>query len=405
MPDVRPLYGLRYQPAAVGDLGSVVAPPFDVISPEKQAQLHAASPYNVIRLEYGLDEPGLADRYQRAAATLRGWQRDGILQTETKASYYLYEQEFEHEGTTYRRRSIMGKVRLEPLETGAIRPHEHTMSGPKEDRLRLLKACRTQVSPILSLYRSDGGTAIDLCLQAVDGRSPYMATDATGQMHRLWVIDQTAIVEQLKWALSAYALYIADGHHRYETALAYQAERRSVATVWTGEEPENFVLMALTAADDPGLLILPIHRLVQPVSVPEDLRQALWSAFEVAEVESGAPHEGPALTELLERLHEENRDAAVLGALGVEAKHPLLLILRDRASVAQRMPGEHSDAWRRLDVNVLQYGILEPLLGIDLETVRAGSNVAFTESAAEAVEAVEAGRVPLAFLVNPTRPE
>lgn len=400
MADLRPLRGLRYGPAA-GELGDVVAPPYDVISPAAQRALHERSPYNVVRLEYGLDEAGNGSRYERAAADLTNWKQLGVLKTETTPSFYLYEQEFEHHGRRYRRRSIIGRVRLEPWDAGIILPHEHTMSGPKEDRLRLLRATRTDVSPVFSLYRSDGGAAIAVCERAVGEQTPAEAIDSSGQRHRIWAIQDTGATEALHQHFADRRLYIADGHHRYETALAYCDERRRSASSWNGDEPENFILMALTAADDPGLLILPIHRLARPASLPRDWWRALSATFRVSEAELQGQ---AALSRAMDQLqaHGGQIPAFVLLQAGEPA---LLLQARDWRQLESLMPAGHAEAWRRLDVNVLQYGILEPLLGIDIEQVRTGGKVEFTESAEEAWQAVASGRAVLAFLLNPTRAE
>jgi uncharacterized protein (DUF1015 family) len=219
-----------------------------------------------------------------------------------------------------------------------------------------------------------------------------------GNRHRLWPIVDSALTQRISARFAGRRLYVADGHHRYETALAYRDSRKAASRVWTGEEPENFVLMALTAANDPGLLILPIHRLVRPRGPLNAFRDALDGAFDVAQVGDPAPGA------VLERLVKERGHRTAFGCLGFESA-PLLITVSDRAEAEASMPTGHSSAWRALAVNVLQYGIFEPLLGIDLEAVRAGDSVEFTESAEEAHEAVQSGRFPLAFLLNGTRAE
>src|SRR5712692_3028668 len=356
--DLRPLRGLRYQAAITGDLGSVLAPPYDVISEDAQRALYERGPYNVVRLEYGAETvDGDANRYQTAAATLAGWRREGALAPDNNPCFYLYEQHFQHDGQEYRRRSIVGRVRLEPWDAGVVLPHEHTMAAPKQDRLRLLRACRTDVSPVFALYRPDGGESNSLCERAIGDRPAVDAVDSAGQRHRLWPIGDPAATGELTRQFASRTLYVADGHHRYETALSYRDERRAASRDWDGEEPENFVLMALTSSDDPGLLILPIHRLVRPLLSPENLNQALSAAFDIAE----QPEE--TLAGLVKRLASEGsrRPAFCRLASGVK---PTLMGLRDRDSVAGHMPPGHAEAWQQLSVNVLQYGVLEPLLGI-----------------------------------------
>jgi uncharacterized protein (DUF1015 family) len=396
MADVLPLRGLRYQSSAVGDFGTVLAPPYDVISADTQQALYSKGPYNVVRLEFGLESG--EGRYDAAAQTLERWKNEGVLARDDTPAFYLYEQVFEYAGSEYHRQSIIARVRLEPWDAGVILPHEHTLAGPKEDRFRLLQACRTNVSPVFALYRPNGDDLAAHCAEVAFAPPVIDAVDIAGHRHRLWPLGGKELIARIGSHFDGRRLYIADGHHRYETALAYRDACKAASTVWTGEEPENFVLMALTAANDPGLLILPIHRLVRPRKPSDDLLERLAECFEITEIEVPAPKA------ILEELTKRRGLGAAFASLTAKSP-PLLLQLRDFDAAAAGMPEGHSRAWRQLDVNVLQFAILEPLLGIDLEAVRAGSSVEFTESAAEALEAVESGRFPLAFLLNGTTAE
>jgi uncharacterized protein (DUF1015 family) len=400
MADLRPFRALRYRVGPGDTVGRVLAPPYDVISPQQQAALYDLSPYNVVRLEHPR-ETGEA-RYRAAAETLAQWRREGVLMPDERPALYVYEQEFAHGGQTYRRRAVFGRVRLEPFETGLIRPHEYTMAKPKEDRLALLRATRANISPIFGLVDDRGG-GFARALADVPGRPALDAVDFAEQRHRLSVVDDPAAIARLAAAVADTVIYIADGHHRYETALAYREERRqATGPAWSADDPANFVLMALTATTDPGLLILPIHRLVRPRTRPADLVAALGDAFAVEEM--GALDSGAACAALIRAMEARRADTA-FGAAGLAPGRLHLLTLRDRATVEAHMPVGHAPAWRALDVNVLQYGVLEPLLGINAATLTAGEHVEFTEDAGEALAAVRSGRVPLAFLVNATRVE
>jgi uncharacterized protein (DUF1015 family) len=398
--ELRPLHGLRYQPSLVGDIGTVIAPPYDVISDEAQRALYARSPYNVVRLEYGIDSGAETDRYEAAAAALADWQQRGIMQLEQAPSLYVYEQSFAHAGRSYARRAIVGRIRLEPWERGVVLPHEHTLSAPKADRLQLLRAGRTNVSPVFALYRSAGEDPLSLCGSVLEAPPALDAVDGTGQSHRLWAIEDAGTIAKLQRYFTSRTLYIADGHHRYETALTYREERRASRTTWTDEEPENFVLMALTAADDPGLLILPIHRLVRPVAETLHLRAALEERFRLTEIGEGAGR----LESFIRATSGQDFDGAAVVMLG-PAGAATLLQPESTSLIEATMPAGESAAWRRLAVNILQYGVLEPLLGIDLDTLRKGENVLFTESADEAIAAVSRGEFPLAFLLHGVRPD
>ncbi len=400
MGEFKPFRGLRYDPAQAGPLDRLIAPPYDVISPAQQQALYDLSPFNIVRVEYGRESG--ADRYTAAARLLQEWRGGGVLRRDSAPAYYLYEQTFSHGGNTFRRRSLFGRCRLEPFERGIVRPHEYTMSGPKEDRLSLLAATHTNVSPIFSLYEPDANDPI-AALELDEGAGGLArAVDLAGEQHTLAPITDPATLAAVEAFLEPRTLYIADGHHRYETALRYRDGRHAAASSWTGDEPENFLLMAVTSAANPGLLILPIHRIVRPRSVPPDLGQRLAASFTIEEL-PGAATNRATLDAAMARLAAATTNAFV--ACGLLPGRLALLTLRDRAVVEARMPAERSAAWKALDVNVLLYGVLEPALGIGLAEITAGGMVEFTEDAEEAVTSVETGRAPLAFLVNATRPE
>lgn len=391
MADLLPFRGVRYRGDDRGDISTVIAPPYDVISAAQQDALYARSPYNVIRLEYSR-EP-VPQRYTRAARELAEWRAvDGPLLTESSPALYRYTQRFQHDGRIYERMALIGRVKLEPIERGVIRPHEYTMAKPKEDRLALLQATRTNISPVYSLV-DDAGGRFSSTLRAAPVMERTSGSDLAGQSHLLEVITDSQSLDQLTQCLRDKPLYIADGHHRYETALAYQAEH-------TDDPAAANVLMAISAAADPGLLILPIHRLVRPRVLNPDLETRLVDVFELED--AGSLDDDAAVRDLTESLHA-SADALTLGALGVRAGRLLRLRLTNRAAVESKMPVERAAAWKHLAVNVLQFGVLEPMLGIDAAALESGENVEFSEDALETAEAVRQGEVPIAFLVPATR--
>ena len=393
MAEIVPFRGLRYRDDVPGGLGGVIAPPYDVISPQQQEALYERSPFNVIRLEYGR-EPAPA-RYHTAARELAAWRADGAaLRAEPRPALYRYTQRFEHDGRRYERTALIGRVRLEPIEAGVIRPHEYTMAKPKEDRLALLRATRTNVSPVFSLINDPQRRFSALVRDApvVDWAE---GVDLVGQSHVIEAIADPDALASLVESVRDRPLYIADGHHRYETALAYRAERPD-------DPAAAFVLMAISAAGDPGLLILPIHRLVRPRTPCPDLEARLGAIFDLDD--AGPLEDEEALRRLAGELHA-SADRLDLAALGVRPGRVLRLRLRDRPAVEARMPAERTPAWRQLAVNLLQFGVLEPLLGIDADALVSGEYVEFSEDAREAAQAVRSGHVPLAFLVPATRPD
>src|SRR5436309_3125751 len=244
MADVRPFRALRYAPGL--DLSAAICPPFDIISPDQQRALHERSPYNAVHVELAYDSNG--SRYERASESLLRWRQDGTLVRDETPAFYLYDQQFERDGVPYRRRLVFARLRLETWDKGIVLPHEQTFGAPKEDRLRLLRAIRTNTSPVFLIYR-DRDRQMETLLQRRASTAPVADfTGDDGQTHTLRRIDDVEAVETLRNAFEHETLYIADGHHRYETALAYRDERRRAASDWTGDQPETFALVALTSA-------------------------------------------------------------------------------------------------------------------------------------------------------------
>ncbi|MFL5624476.1 MAG: DUF1015 family protein, partial [Ktedonobacteraceae bacterium] len=277
MADVQPLRGIRYVREAVGDVAQVVTPPYDVISEDAQARYYAQNPYNIIRLELGQEQPTdntLDNRYTRAAATFAEWRYQGVLRQDARHCFYLYQQIFRNQGQTYTRTSLLARVRLEPWSAQVVLPHEHTLSKPKDDRLKLLRACAANFSPIMSMYDDPQGRICRL-LAGYAPRAEVQITDEVGEEHRLHPITDVEQLALIRDFFSERRLYIADGHHRYETALNYREQISEQRRVLHMDDAANFVLMALTDLDDPGLVVLPTHRLL--FGLPADTLRTLSS--------------------------------------------------------------------------------------------------------------------------------
>jgi len=394
MADVRPFRALRYDTSRI-DPGVTIAPPYDVITPGQQAALYGRDPHNIVRVEYGEQRPGdspTSNRYTRAAQDLVAWQREGVLCRDGAPAMYHYRLTFEWAGTRHERTHYFAAVRLEEWEKGIVKPHEHTLSGPKVDRLELLRATRTQVSPVYCLSREQ----ISSPSPCQVGGVPLYNLLADGQQHVVSAIVDETVITSLQARFAASDFYIADGHHRYETALSYRDECRGRARHWTGEEPENFVLMAITNASDAGLLVLPTHRILhRPLG--EGALDRLARTFDIEELSLHA--EASDYSTLLAAAAPE--DAMFVG-LGLVPGRAHSLRLRDRRSAEELMPPRESNAWKRLDVNVLQYGILSTAFGIDDAALAAGGAVSYTQDAMEARNAVESGGATCAFLLNAT---
>lgn len=398
MADVRPLYGFRYAPEAVGDLAEVVTPPFDVISEEAQERYYERNPHNVIRLELGKFTPEdntLNNRYTRAARTLAEWRLDNVLRQDTIPAYYAYQQIFRHDGQSYTRTSLIARVRLEPWEKHVVLRHEFTRKKDKDDRLQLLRACSVNLSPIMSMY-SDPQGRIRRMLGEYLAQPVVHITDEAGEEHRLQPVTDPETVERIQDFFVERQLYIADGHHRYETALNYRNEILEMRRKLAEDDAANFVMMSLIDLDDPGLLVLPTHRLFSDLS-PEVL----------ANLNSANLARYLTVREL-ERVDESTlQELAHAGEVApsfllITPRQSWLLSLNEQGRA--RMPGAgHSAAWRDLDVSIAHTLILEDLLGLQPEDLTAGKYVRYTHETREALNAVAQGQAQAALLLNATR--
>jgi uncharacterized protein (DUF1015 family) len=393
--EIRPFRGLRYDPSAVRP-DDVIAPPYDVVGADDVAALLAQSPYNIAHVE---SCESTDEGYLHAAELLRQWESSGALRRDEEPSYYAYEQRFRVQGTTQTRRVFFARMRIHPHEEGIVRPHEATLSGPKEDRLRLLRATKTNVSPIFGMFADAEGKARAV-LEAVAADPPtFEARDGRGDEHRLWVIRDPAHIDALIAAVAASPVTIADGHHRYHTALNYLTEREVAGAVTEGD---RYILAGLVAQDEPGLVVLPIHRLIRDADGP-DLRPQLEELYDIEAVDAPWSAEGAA--ELWERVHRAVEDTIAFGVIGLERQTFHLLTARSASAVIEAMPPHWSRASRSLQVLILNETILQPLLGLDAVARAAGERIAFTEDVEEAWTHVDSGEYGLAFLVDTVQVE
>jgi uncharacterized protein (DUF1015 family) len=387
MADLRAFRGYRYDLGRVGALGDMVAPPYDVIDPAMQESLYARSPHNVIRLilerETAADTEG-HNRYTRSANALRDWLREDVLVQDSARSLYVYEQEFEAEGRRLTRKGFMARVRLEPFGSGRIFPHEQTLAAPKADRLKLLRATAMNLSPIFGLY-PDAADEIGAAIAAGVGRSlPLEATDALGVVHRLWPLHDQHTLSVVSGLISPQPIFIADGHHRYETALRYLQERREAGEVHDDESAPNFVLMHLVGMSDPGLVILPTHRLLSGFEglTADRLAERLAPYFDL-ERTGGAKDTWETI--------QMDGGQSVLGFRTSDGVWQLAR-LRDKAAMARVAP-THSATWQDLAVAVL-HALVLPLLGGEPRC-----------EYVHLLREVEASAAPLAVLVPPATME
>jgi uncharacterized protein (DUF1015 family) len=400
MADVLTLQALHYDLSVVGSLADVVAPPYDVVDAAQRAELAARSPYNVVAvdlpqgtkdaMEGGGGEgatggSGGRDPYEAAGELFEAWQLQGALVRDREPAVWAHTQEYTGpDGRHQTRRGFFCRVRIEEYGAGRVRPHERTHPGPREDRLRLTRATRANMSPIFSLY-SDPTRAAWHALEPFTTEDPWgEATDAEGTVHRLWRVSDRRAIATVQATTRHSELLIADGHHRYETARAYAEEIG-------GEGEHRYVLMCLVALEDPGLTVFPTHRLVGGLDDArrEALREALQRDFEIAEVpvEELAPPSGTGRLQL--------------GYIDSHHQRPLRLTLKDQALADAVLPGR-SPAYRQLDTGVLEALLLKGPLALSDEDISHLHNFRYARDTHQALELVQSGAYDLAFIMRPT---
>ncbi len=396
---IEPFRGLRYDPARV-DGSDVIAPPYDVVSADDVAALLGQSLYNIAHIE---SVPGEGDaKYEAAASALRAWEDDGVLRRDDAPAYYAYEQRFAVPGESRQaiRRVFFTRMHISSREAGIVRPHEATLSAAKEDRLRLLKATHTNVSPIFAMFSDPDHSAAMILNTATQKPPAFEARDGRGDEHRLWVIDNPADIEGLTSAVAAAPVTIADGHHRYETALNFLREREAAGGA---TEAERSLLTGLVPQEDPGLIILPIHRLIRASAIPADFAARLETLYAIEDV--GAATEAAASIDgLLHRLRSADPTVPTFGLLGLIPGR-MHLLTAQMPHVMEAMPKRLSAASKAIDVLVLNDTVLEPILGLDVAARAAGEHIGFTEDAHKAWHAINRNEYHLAFLVRNVQPE
>jgi uncharacterized protein (DUF1015 family) len=367
MPSISAFRGVRYDLGHVGSLSDVIAPPYDVIDPELQDQLYKKHPANVVRLILNRDEPGDDDhsnRYSRAARFLRNWMREGVLFTEGDPAIYVYHQEFVERGQTFVRRGFMGRCRLERIGEGNIHPHEETHSGAKADRFKLWKACRANLSQIFGLYPDPENAAQSILEAAIVGQTPLVATDHLGVVHRVWPVTDIAVINQVTAAMAGKPVYIADGHHRYETAVNLRddlaAEMKERGEELSPEHPANFVLMMCVSMSDEGMLVLPTHRLFRglPAMTAAQLAAKLGDSFTTEPAGEG-PDRALKLWEEIEAEGEQG----TFGLYTAQDNRWTLARITDagRKKMAE-VAADHCPDWQGLGVGILHRLLVDTLL-------------------------------------------
>lgn len=391
MASVKPFQALHYHPQKIA-IGKVVAPPYDVISPDENRKLHDRDPHNVIRLELGVPDPKNPPQdsvYAASANCLSDWIKDDILIKDPKSAYSLYEISYQHpfKPQTLRRLALFGALKLEPFENKVVFPHEKTHSTAKVDRMKLLKKTECNFSPIFGLYE-DSSNTLDSIYEAAKKTKPvYKFQDEKKTTHQLWQIETAAEIRLIENTFSKTGIFIADGHHRYETALNYALEKNGGAI--SGKNSWDYVLTAFVRFHDPGLLILPIHRVVlNTVSMnKENLLLGLKRHFQV---------HAASKTEITKAA--EGGKAKGFG-MAFSEKECYLLELKDKVSAFSAMPKGKPKSWYSLDMTQISHLILEPLLNMD--STHLEKTLSYTANTEEAFGFLREGKSPCVFFVRP----
>ena len=397
MPEIQAFRGIRYNLGRVGALGDVVTPPYDVIGPELQEHFYQLHPNSFIRIDLNRIEPGDDDevnnRYTRAARFYKQWRETGVLVSEADPAVYVYHQEFTYAGTTYVRRGFMARQQLTRFGEGQVFPHEETLPAAKADRLMLTVLTKANLSPIFGLYPDPECEAQDLLDRAIAGTTPLVVTDHLGVIHRLWPLGDVAVSARLSAIMGPKPIFIADGHHRYETACNYRDQIYDSGFL-SPEHPANYTLMMCVAMDDPGLIVMPTHRLFRgiPALTGDELAARLRPCFTTR-----SAGEGPAMAATVWEDIETGGHQGSIGLYTQKDGRWLIATLSEagRARMAELSP-DHTEAWQALGVSLLHRLVVGDLLGC--QQLPKPTYVHLIE---EVAEGLRTGDYPLAAVVMP----
>lgn len=407
MVEINPFYGIRYNPAIISDLSRVICPPYDIIDLELQNKLYEISEYNFVRIEYNRELPQDTmddNRYTRAASCISRWLQENILIFENRPAIYIHHHIFSLNGKSYVRRNLITLVKLEEWETRKILPHENIMSKPKSDRLNMLWTCHANTSPVLALYE-DPGRAINSTLSVEENGKPEIDVyDIFGDRHQVWVVTRPEIIQTIKNVMREQPLYIADGHHRYDSALTFRKEKMLQQGLVTGEEGYHYIMMSLVSFDDAGLVILPTHRLVRGISrsVLNSLPDKLKAFFDIEEIDTLLPDFENRVDQKIRGITAET-DQVMLAIYGLKVNNLLVLKLRSQAEINNLMPKFHSEIYRKLDISLVDHVILANMLGLSSEQEQV--SLAYSHDWKEAMKRIRNQEYQLLFILNPVKPD
>jgi len=402
MATIKPFRAVRYNLQRIDDLGQVVAPPYDVIGASQREELMAQHPNNFVNLILG--EPGDEEWHSRAAKEFRSWLDTGVLIRDDTPGLYILEHEFGlGDGSVHVRRAIVAAVRIEEADNRTILGHERVFDGPLKDRFALLEAAAANLSPIFSCYSDETGEVASFLDTECTTRPIALFETNDGARHRLWHCTDRTVCESITDLFADKTVFIADGHHRYATSRNYRDQMRAVErdAAPIGEEPYDFVMMALVAFEDPGLVVLPCHRLLHSVADVghKTMLDRLAKDFEVEPLDGAA-----AMSDISQQMAERTAPGMKCFTLILPGHPPYLLRTRDLDQLVNHEDTKADSPRRRLDVTLLHQVLLPEYLGVDSAEAARKRTISYTQDASVAGEAVNSGRAQAAVLLNPTSP-
>ena len=404
---VAPFKGILYNRTLSPGLSQLITPPYDVISPQEQKDYYSSHPYNIIRLDYGLTFPSDTsedNRYTRAAHMLKIWQQKGILVQDEHPALYLYRIHYQMPGEGPRiRTGLISLLGLEPFHSGQVRPHEKTFSAFKQDRYQLLERAQMQFCPIFSFYIDPENTILSL-LTAWARNEPFIDfVDRDSIRHQIWRISDPGTLEEVQGLFRTRTVFIADGHHRYETGLAYKEAMQKKIPHLSKQSPVNFILMFLCNMNDPGLVIFPVHRSLKRVMEIDalQLEKKLAEDFSIEKIPFSPENKNLVIQEFLTRLNEKGKAASTLGMVMGKAPHFYLLTLKKECREGE-WEEELQACQRNLDVIILSRLIFQKALGIRPDELDQENIIDYFKDSRQAIRSVESGACPLSFILNPT---
>lgn len=405
MAEIIPFKGLKYNPEKIKNINDVIAPPYDVILDNEQKELHDRHPNNIIRLILGeefVNDDINNNRYTRSANFLNSWLKDNILIQEESPAIYVYKQEFYVEGRKKTRTGFIALLKLENYEKGIVLPHERTLSKPKTDRLRLLRACRTNFDKIFSLYQDPSYIINQIIDKEIDSLYPMIDVVDTDKIrHIIWPIFNQEAQNKIINEMKNKQVFIADGHHRYETSLNFRDEIEGSTRNYSHLHSYNFRMMTFINMDDPGLIILPAYRLIRDLKInTQQLEKKIDKFFNIENLNFSSLEE-----ELQQRknMFYEMETRNMLHIFGMYLlKKYYLLILKDY-KIMDELAKDQSSNWKKIDVAILHHLLIEHIMELSTKELEYNHNILYIKDKDYAFELVKKGEYQLSFFVNPTK--